>query len=261
MSTPFPVHPHFRPQFWVGGFLALWLYLFLAFVGPFDAAELPLRIRSLLMVGYGIVFWGCYLLCFPIQSWWLKRKASWIFQQEILFVLCFVVLCFGPTYAYYITDWVNGTFTVTEFLGWVYLPTIAILIPVLIAGRYLVGLQYQRKTQAEIEMPLFTITGNNKLDVLRLSPTELLAVSAADNYVTAYYLQQDTIQKRLLRTTLKQVQQEVPELLRIHRSHLINPLHFRAWQDNKTIQIHNLRLPVSKKYKTEVDATLQFTPL
>ncbi|MBR9844680.1 MAG: LytTR family transcriptional regulator [Algicola sp.] len=93
------------------------------------------------------------------------------------------------------------------------------------------------------------ITGDNKLDVLKLHTEELVAVSSADNYVEVNYLNNGKLQKKLLRNTLKAVQVDVPFLLKVHRSHLINPSHFKAWNGSNMIILTQMEIPVSKTYK------------
>lgn len=221
-----------------------------------------MRIRFILMIGYGVVFWVCYMGCFGVYKWLVKTAESWNIWRELLFLVFFSSISLVPNYAYYRTDLVNGTYSFSIFTFGVYLPTLAVLLPVLVLSRYLAGLQYERSQLPTVEKedPLVTLTGDNKLDVLRLAWPELVAVSAADNYVEIFYKQQNGMEKRLLRTTLKRVREEVPNLVQIHRSHLINPSHFRAWHDLKTIQVDELQMPVSKKFKPTLTRVLDFAP-
>jgi len=104
------------------------------------------------------------------------------------------------------------------------------------------------------------LSGSNKLDILRLRPDQLIALSAANNYVTVYYLEEDTLRKKLLRSTLTKMQKEVPQLLRVHRSYLINPHHFLEWKGTSTAVLTQLEIPVTQAYKEALLQRLQIRP-
>ena len=64
------------------------------------------------------------------------------------------------------------------------------------------------------------------------------------------YLNQGELQKKLLRNTLKTIQIDIPILLKVHRSHLINPSHFKAWKGTSSIILTQMEIPVSKKLQS-----------
>jgi DNA-binding LytR/AlgR family response regulator len=96
------------------------------------------------------------------------------------------------------------------------------------------------------------LTGNNKLDILQLKLSDLICVSSADNYVSVSHLVNDVVRTKLLRTTLKKMELQLPELVKVHRSHLINPIHFKEWKDANTLLLTQTEVPVSKNYKKAV---------
>jgi len=95
--------------------------------------------------------------------------------------------------------------------------------------------------------------GDNKLDVLKIELQDLVCLSSAQNYVEVFFLQNKILQKKLLRTTLKKISQDAPEMIQVHRSHLVNPTHFVKWSDPNTILLHELEIPVSKNYKEKLN--------
>lgn len=94
-----------------------------------------------------------------------------------------------------------------------------------------------------------TLRGDNKLDVLKIKRADLVCISNAQNYVEVFYIDQGELKTKLLRSSLKQMEQDVDFLIRIHRSHLINTSHFKSWVDTKTIALTHMELPVAKNYK------------
>ena len=115
---------------------------------------------------------------------------------------------------------------------------------------------YLNKKPAPKESKKIVLMGDYKQDILQVDEDELISISSADNYVEVAYLSSGDIHKLLLRATLKQIYEQAPGLVRIHRSHFINLDHFIAWKDTNTIIVTGNELPVSKSYKqslTELD--------
>lgn len=256
-----PISTRYTDHLFVGLALGLWLYLFLAIIGPFDAAPLPLRIRMFLMVGYGLVFCVVYVACIPLQNAWHTHRKTWSWLDEIVFLLLFSIISLPACYRYYITDAVNGDWGFRRFSLEIFLPTIIILLPLLAFARWIVARRRHTSTQPQAPpLPQLLLQGDNKHDVLRIRTQELLLISAANNYVEIHYLVDGELQKKLLRTTLKRLHTDVPDLVRVHRSHLVNPEHFREWTDPGHLQIGSIQVPVSKTYKAQLLAQGLFIP-
>ncbi len=262
MSTHGPhISTSYLDHLLIGLGLGLWLYLFLAIIGPFDGATLSITIRMFLMGGYDLIFCVVYVLCIPVQNWWYARTKKWTWGAEAAFILLFCGTCLPACYRYYITDWVNGDWGFQRFAIEIFLSTLILIVPILIFARWLVARRASQTSAIPREShTTLQLSGDNKLDVLQLSADQLIALSAANNYVTVYYLEDQQLQKRLLRTTLKKLQNDVPGLVQIHRSHLVNPDHFRAWKDGNTLSLGSLEFPVSKTYKSQLQAQGVFVP-
>lgn len=76
---------------------------------------------------------------------------------------------------------------------------------------------------------------------------DLLYLEAADNYVLIHYLDGDKQLKYMIRTTLKRIEQEFPakNLVRCHRSFMINIDHVRTIRKEKEGLIINFESPVN----------------
>jgi hypothetical protein len=85
--------------------------------------------------------------------------------------------------------------------------------------------------------------------ILRFSvkQEDLLYLEAADNYVLIHYLDGDKQLKYMIRTTLKRIEQEFPSknLVRCHRSFMINIDHVRTIRKEKEGLIINFESPVN----------------
>jgi len=47
------------------------------------------------------------------------------------------------------------------------------------------------------------------------------------------------------------MKEELDFLIQVHRSHLINPMHFRSWKNPNTIILTHTEVPVSKTFEKE----------
>ncbi len=89
------------------------------------------------MYGYGLVFFGCYALMIPLQNSAYKKAGKWNFWMELLFITVLCLIAWWPTFLYYRSGIVNGDFSFRVFSLTVYLPTLAILFPLILFGRWI----------------------------------------------------------------------------------------------------------------------------
>ena len=227
--------------------IALWLYLFLVLIAPFDTSDLSFSIRLLILPPYGFISFAGYMILVPWQNWFFKNKSKWNLPFEIIFVLLFNFIILLGSFAYYKTDIINGAYSFTKFTFQVYYPIFFILLPMLLFLRW----RLNRKTASEKPNKI-VLRGANKLDVLYIRLNDLICISSADNYVEVSFLENDVLRKKLLRTTLKEIKPQEPSLIQVHRSHLINSLHFIAWKNSNTLLLTQMEVPISKTYKKDI---------
>ena len=104
---------------------------------------------------------------------------------------------------------------------------------------------------------IFDEKGKMQLSVRR---EHLLVIESADNYVCVWYMNGDAIRKMMVRTTLKQVAEQLAEsnILRCHRSYIINLDRVRVLRREKEgifveFGIEGLPdIPISKTYAENI---------
>jgi DNA-binding LytR/AlgR family response regulator len=104
---------------------------------------------------------------------------------------------------------------------------------------------HDRKQQGTWSMiPFLDEKGILRFSVKR---EDLLYLEAADNYVLIHYLEGDKKMKYMIRTTLKRIEQEfsAKNLVRCHRSFIINIDHVRTIRREKEGLIINFESPVN----------------
>ena len=243
----FKLKPSFKYHLSAALVIAIWLIIFLVIIAPFDIAELPIAVRIEIMPIYGLISFMGYLLIIPFQNWLYKKRKKQSISFEILIILLFNCIVLIGSYVYYTSSFVNGDYSFSKFTLEIYYPIFLIQLPIIIFARWLI---HKKATQQNLEKIL--IKGDNKLDVLQISIADLICISSADNYIKVTYLINNVVSNKLLRTTLKRIEYQLPELVKVHRSHLINPIHFKEWKNATTLLLTQIEVPVSKNYKKDV---------
>jgi len=94
--------------------------------------------------------------------------------------------------------------------------------------------------------------GKIKFSVL---PKDLLLLESTDNYVSVFYILENKVQRKLLRNTLKNMEEMLKEnhIVRCHRSYMVNIANVDFMQKegkklNIKIKHFDRPIPVSEKY-------------
>lgn len=259
----YPFDPSIKNHLWLALGLAIWIFAFLYFTEPLDVNELGEREKLMFLPLYGFVGALAYIGMLPFQTWKYQRdNALWNWKSEGVFFLVFIsaaLLLTRSVYLYIIVRGEPNPYTLDYYLLSLYLPAIAIILPIIFFGRWALG-KYKTK---RLEQQKMEIQGEGNYESLRVLSEHLLCIQSSDNYVEVSFLDHGVIKKQLIRTKLSAVAEDHPELLRTHRSYLVNPFHFQSWktvEGKSGLQLsHDIFTPVSKTYATAVKTTLYST--
>lgn len=153
----------------------------------------------------------------------------------------------------------NNPYELWYMLQRIFLPAIATILPIIIFGRFAFG-KYKDK---QIEAKKIEIKGEGNYEGLRLFLNDIISIQSSDNYIEVFYVNGKELSKTLIRNKLSVIANEFPELLRTHRSYLINPYHFLQWKTEKSklfvILFHHIEVPVSRTYQSNVKSLLNST--
>ncbi|MFC2116840.1 LytR/AlgR family response regulator transcription factor, partial [Bacteroidota bacterium] len=104
------------------------------------------------------------------------------------------------------------------------------------------------------------IHSDNKSDKLRLKYKNIVSIKSADNYIEIYYLDNGLPEKKLLRSTLRNIELQLTDqrnFIRCHRTSLVNVMFIEKLVRNYSG--HNLKMscleetiPVSRQYLIQV---------
>lgn len=227
--------------------LTVWSFLFGFFARPFEHGYMDLEIWLKVCTGFSLAIFISYFLISLLQRFLHNKVKNWALSYEILMYLILYTVFTIITYAFYRSSIINGIYYFYDFFFKISINIFLIITPIIIIARkYVLKLIPKKDTQ------YITIKGTNKLDFLKIKRAELVYVSNAQNYVEIHYLENKELKTKLIRSTLKKIQSDFNFLIQIHRSHLINPIHFKSWKDASTIFVTEIELPVSKSYKNNL---------
>jgi hypothetical protein len=112
---------------------------------------------------------------------------------------------------------------------------------------------------------LVRLCGTNRNEVLELMPNHLLMITASDNYVEIYFEENDGIQKKLFRNTLKAMENAVanhPQFYRCHKAYIVNlkkVVHISGNAQGLKLEIEGFKnlVPVSRNLTVEIKEKLK----
>ncbi|MBU8893013.1 MAG: LytTR family transcriptional regulator [Bacteroidales bacterium] len=251
------------------------VFLFILFFQPFPLEMLDYDSRLLFVTGFGAITFllACLvfiLLPLSIPKWF--NINEWESDPPIILSILFMVTM-ATSYAFYIRY--VGLVLLTLYV--MFKIVLVCLLPLIIliilyknrALERIIGiLQEQNKYYfskiGEYEKigedEEIDITSNNKSDKLTLKYKNIISIKSADNYTEIYYLENDSVEKKLIRNTLKNIESQLADqrsFIRCHRTRIVNILHIdkpvRSYS-GYSLKMNYLeeRVPVSRQYLMQV---------
>lgn len=260
MRKGYPFNKTLKNHLWIALGLGLWVFVFLYFSEPFGIDEVPRERKLFTLPVYGLIQSLSYCIPLLYQVAVVKKHPLWSIANEALFIGLTVIIGAIINFAFYkyvVVGNVENAFYFIEYLKLFYLPALTIVLPFVVIGRILLGKLLERIT---IEDKI-TIKGKGQYDFINLKSGELLFIQSSDNYMEINFKENETINKKLIRGTLSEVEKAFPELLKTHRSFLINPIHFKQFKlEDKKLFVDlglGITIPVSRGLQTSVKNELQ----
>jgi hypothetical protein len=113
------------------------------------------------------------------------------------------------------------------------------------------------KQKPEVNEMIFLRSDYNN-DSFEVSLNRIIFIKSADNYIDVYYSAGDTISHKFIRNTLTAIEQMQihPDLVRCHRSYIVNRRKIRSLEGNSygytmLLEGSNQKIPLSRKYKRD----------
>lgn len=261
MKKQYPFHKNIQNHFCVALGLSIWVFMFLYLSEPFDVNNFSTSEKLTFLPVYGLIEGLCYAIPLIYQHRVTKNQKAWYLKNEVIYLISLIGVGALMNYLFYrhaIVPDEEGVYTYFEYTKLVYLPAVVVILPFVITARFIIG-EFSKKTELGDQV---TIKGEGQYDFIQLNFNELLFVQSSDNYVEIYFFKEGTIEKKLIRRTISDVEKSFPELLKTHRSFLINPIHVKQYHiENKQLFIdlgYKTHIPVSRGLQVTVKSKLQF---
>lgn len=206
----------------------------MVFLQPYDTPKDMEIVMSIKLAGYGVIVFISMLLSYVIErKWYLNSGKKWDIQNELsaMFILFLLIATF--TNIYHAMTFRAENKTIIEFGLFIIkfvLPFTIVVFPIIFIVRQHFGLDHvsTQSTSAESSEPNaqseVQLMGENSGETLIFTMSEFCFAMAQQNYVAINLINaQGQLQETLIRTTLTDVEKQVPNAIRVHRSYLINP--------------------------------------
>lgn len=236
----------------LGGFIA---FIQIA-LQPLDTYYSDIPFKNLKLAGYGLCIAIPVLIMFFLEKFIYYRQGKhWYLLNEIIYMSSAILVMISLSYLHNTLiinhiqpSFINGWYFFTH----ISLPYVPLIFPIWAFLRQYWG----KKNVPDPSLPLqkLEITGQNKSDVLRIPDHSFVMARAQQNYMEIYHLDaQEKVQKTLLRLTLAQLKNQIPQAWQVHRSYLINPDYYRGLDGNARKRFIRLSMveeaiPFSHKY-------------
>ncbi|MFU8833070.1 MAG: LytTR family DNA-binding domain-containing protein [Wenzhouxiangella sp.] len=231
-SRPIAFERDWRLPLGLGLALGLLVVFVILFLEPWGTERYQAPWRALRLSGYGLCVLLAVLLVHGLDLLRLdrlqRRGFHWGLGDQVVSTLVMVALVSAMTYLYN-TLAVNLTAASWGgLLDW----TVHIVAPVLVLAvaplfllrrRLIRAIERRRQAAASI-----TVVGRNREDRVRMPRGGFVCAEAQQNYVVLRYLDQTEPRDRMIRATLAELEQQLPDAMRVHRSWLINPRRAQA---------------------------------
>jgi len=278
---PYPIQNETKVKIFTSLGMGLFVFAFLYIFRPFGLNNLPFEYALSFLLGYGIITTLCLIFNFfllPKILINLFNEEKWTVGKEILFIL-WIIFMIGIANSIYSV--INlSAFTLASlnyktlfFFQFVTLAvaSLPVVILVLIKNLRLTkknlqlalaisnNLNHKQRLSGKKE-ELVTIESENKKDNFTTNAINIIAISAADNYIEINYEENNVLKKKLIRSTLKIARDNLKSytaFYRCHRTWIVNLDHIRNVSGNsqgyKLIMKHEeLIIPVSRNLNKEL---------
>ena len=278
LNKPYPFSSDLRLNLKLGSWIAIGVFLFILFFQPLGLDTSNTDSYILTVAGFAGISFLLIGLVRIILPWTLRGALGverWNLMREILQLLLIWILN-SIAFSFYLAY--VGHVPLTMYLVFK-MVLICFAFPVVILLVNQIHNQRTRLEEIQIELneleeqsaklrqaenrPL-ELLSDNRSDRLVLDAETLILIRSAENYVEILYRENQTIQKKLLRSTMVAMEDQLrshPEMIRCHRTciiHIVPGIKLKRTGQGLKLRIpgYDEEVPVSRQYLLGVRAAL-----
>lgn len=244
LNRPFPFYETYRQKLVVPFLFALFIMLFLVFFNPSHNTDFVLK-QFAKVFAYGFITFfvmGLYNVVLPLLFPKVFDIEKWNVQKTIVFLL-FTIISIGLLNGLYAFSFDNpgNNSRIFHFLFSVLIKTITIgILPTIIFVFYLEKSLYKSHQLLALEtIEKLNNSRNRKNDYsekniiisrdtkekIEIPFNDLLCIKAEENYCIYFFKKENVVEKVMIRSSLKKIEQtfiKSDEIIRCHKSYIIN---------------------------------------
>ncbi len=275
LTSPYPFDLNVKRNFLITFLISLFVGLFLCFFQPFGSYQIETNYKYFILSGYGAVTFVVLIIdlialplllpkIFSDKHWKILHQIFWLLW--ILFTIglanfFYTMIIFGPLL-------LDFSRILTFQLYTLAIGIIPITILILLNYNHLLhkNLAVADKLNMAIgnKSPVNTkpdsviqISSVNDKETIQTTLNDLLFIRSEGNYIDIYFLDNETIKRKLIRNTLKQTAEllhhHFPPLFKTHRSYIVNMLIIQKVKGNSQglqLYLNNFDelIPVSRAF-------------
>ncbi|GAK94868.1 hypothetical protein JCM19298_1698 [Nonlabens ulvanivorans] len=270
LNAPYPLLQKAKYKWLFALLSGLFVFLFLIFFQPFGAGQ-SIAYKYIFLAGFGVaVFLGVATTYFilPILFREFFRPEKWTIAKEIILQSCCILIIstFNSLHNY---NWWRDIDLYQTFLNFLIITISIGIFPIIglifFKERTLSKRNIERAHLLSNQLPTEAVVDTSSIKIQEESVKELPIVmplsefvyaQSEGNYITIYYLDDNTLMHKLIRLSLKQLEiqlENLSQIKRCHRSYLINTQHITSIDGNArslTIQLDKITtsIPVSRSF-------------
>jgi len=237
LRQPYPHDHSFKKKIFNALLSGLIVTIFLRVFSPFGFAEAPVRNLNLFALGYGIVTASVIFAYSLFEKLFPKIFAEerWTVGKNIL-VYLLIIFLIGTANLFYTSIVAGMPLRLETFLTFQFF-TLSVTFVVVSATtmiRYFRSMDFYKKSALSIDHKMhqlkipsgnviITIQSENEKENLQMNLNDLFYIEAADNYSKIVYRKDKKINRTLIRSSLKRLEDQFSqaELFRCHRTFIV----------------------------------------
>ena len=217
------------------------VFFIIYFLKPFGFDQVPAKYIFIHSVFYGAITFitiaaNLNLLPLLFSKWF--EESRWTLGKEFLLMMwqILTISIANVLLTHILYGWSLSFLNILLFIWYTFVVGV-FPMSFLLMLKYISLLKKHQQTANSIEPDLVTpdsgysdntrvtLLGDYQNEVLEVRVDDILYISAADNYIQVFYLQNDKLASSFLRSTLKKAEESLnlfPQFFRCHRTYLVN---------------------------------------
>jgi hypothetical protein len=273
LKSPFPFAENLYRKWGIILGVGFFVWLFLKIFQPFGLYDLEMTHKDLFFIGYGVlsslvlfimfyVFPKLFPAAFSERNWTLGKHLLWL--MVMLFLIGMGNFIYSCSIGIFICS--SRTFLLFQFYTLVIglFPVVGLTVLTLQAlkSRYtseaddISRQNFMKNTEASPEREIILSSASVSEEDLVFQMSELYGIASDGNYIRVFLKSKERPEQNIMRKTLKETEDElaeVDEILRVHRSYLVNLGEVKRVTGNaQGLILHfdnsDISIPVSRKY-------------